>query len=325
MLPQLPDESGGAGMMWVFSDHVGAPACIVHGGAGYWDMTDRPGAIEGVTRAADQGLNVLLGGGTALDAAQMIVEALERDQLFNAGIGSVLTAEGTVECDAAIMDGTSAKVGAVTGLRYMANPIRVARALADVGPHAFLAGEGALRFAVSHGFQRVPEERLVTPHQRELWERWKAGLEAPSGTMTPPARGMSMSAGTVGAVCVDGNGAVASATSTGGVRGKSPGRVGDSCVIGAGTWADEMGAVSCTGPGEAMIRQGTGRGWLEGIRRGFTPDNAAERLLRLMALQMKSRAGLVGVLAGGTGVVGYSTEWMPWAIRSVVSSMQSDA
>jgi isoaspartyl peptidase/L-asparaginase-like protein (Ntn-hydrolase superfamily) len=215
------------------------PVLAVHGGAG----TPRPELLvperlarcrDGLAAALRAGWAVLADGGAALDATVAAVVALEDDEEFNAGRGSVLNADGEVETDAGVVDGDGRRAGAVGALRGIRNPVRAARAVLDHSPHVLLVGEAAAAFAVAHGCETAPPEWFVTERRRTDWER---------------------SHGTVGAVALDADGHLAAATSTGGVADKAPGRVGDTPVIGAGTWADdETCAVSATGLGEALLR-----------------------------------------------------------------------
>jgi isoaspartyl peptidase/L-asparaginase-like protein (Ntn-hydrolase superfamily) len=176
---------------------------------------------------------VLHDGGQAVDAAQAAVESLEDAPQFNAGRGSVLAADGSVEMDAALMSGHDRRAGAVATVSTPRHPVALARAVRDTTPHTMLAGQGAERLAADAGVERMAPDWFITDRRREQW--WKAR-------------------GTVGAVVLGDGGRLAAATSTGGTTGQMPGRVGDSPLIGAGTWADDRVAVSATGDGERLIR-----------------------------------------------------------------------
>jgi isoaspartyl peptidase/L-asparaginase-like protein (Ntn-hydrolase superfamily) len=222
-----------------------APTLAVHGGAG----APPAGAAEEkeVRRALAEslraGFEVLADGGAALDAVERAVVVLEDHPLFNAGKGAALTATGEVELDAAIMDGRTRAAGAVACLRGFANPVRAARLVLERSPHALLVGSGAEAFAAAHGLPRVDPGALVTAARF-------ADLERVRRAERRDGRG-----GTVGAVARDAAGHLAAATSTGGVTNQLPGRVGDSPLIGAGTFADDATcAVSATGAGEAFVR-----------------------------------------------------------------------
>jgi beta-aspartyl-peptidase (threonine type) len=203
----------------------------------------------GLSEALAAGTVILKAGGTALDAVEAAVRALEDNPQFNAGRGSVFTAEGRVECDAAIMDGRNRMAGAVAGVRSTRNPIVLARAVMEQSPHVFLAGSGADAFARAHGIEAAEAGWFETAERRRQLDEILANPGAPFD--------VGMKYGTVGAVARDVHGHVAAATSTGGLTGKKWGRVGDSPLIGAGTYADDRaGAISCTGAGEFFIRLG---------------------------------------------------------------------
>jgi len=218
-------------------------AIIVHGGAGQLASEDRAAACaNGCLAAARLGHAILAGGGSALDAVQAACSALEDDPLFNAGTGSCLNADGEVEMDAAIMEGTSLRAGGVGAVRSVKNPIFLARLVLERSPHVLLVGSGAERFARENGVDPHPSSLLVTERALERWRMERAKLIEPKP-------------GTVGAVAIDGAGRVAAATSTGGTSGKAAGRVGDSPLLGSGLYADDRaGAVSATGDGEAIMR-----------------------------------------------------------------------
>lgn len=214
------------------------PVIIVHGGAGRVAENGRAEREEGCRDAAAVGWQCIRQGGRAMDAVEEAVAFLEDHPLFNAGRGSVLNSAGDVETDASLMDGQTLRSGAVGALRNVRNPIRLARRILEHGKHVLLVGEGAVRFARDAGIATCAPEELITDRQRARWETSKE-----SGF------------GTVGAVALDGTASIAAATSTGGLVGKLPGRVGDSALIGSGTYADHLlGAASATGDGEAIIR-----------------------------------------------------------------------
>lgn len=228
-------------------------AIVVHGGAGTIrreQMTpERAAALRRDLEAAVRaGYAILAAGGSSLDAVEAAVRVLEDSPLFNAGRGAVLTADGTVELDASIMDGAAFRAGAVASLRTVKNPIHLARLVMERTPHVLLVGEGAERFAREMGVEIVDPSYFITPERRQQWERLRA---------RPPASEEDAGAtafGTVGAVALDRQGRLAAATSTGGTMNKRPGRVGDSPIIGAGTYANRRCAVSATGTGEFFIR-----------------------------------------------------------------------
>lgn len=228
-------------------------ALAIHGGAGVIERTDISAQQDAALRQAlrqalDAGAAVLADGGRAVDAVQAVVRMLEASPLFNAGVGAVLTSAGTVEMDAAIMDGATRKAGAVTGVATTDSPIALARTLMDKGPHLFLHGAAADDYARKAGLAQQPNRHFITDRRRKQLQDL---LMQGQGAALPAVDRM----GTVGAVARDRAGNLAAATSTGGLAGKAPGRIGDTPVIGAGTLADNRGcAVSGTGSGEIFIR-----------------------------------------------------------------------
>jgi beta-aspartyl-peptidase (threonine type) len=276
-------------------------AIAVHGGAGDERPEERAPRRAGVIRAADAGWAVLARGGHALDAVIEATAVLEDDPHFNAGVGSVLTREGIVEMDASVMTGDTLAAGAVATVRGVANPVRLARVVLDEGREVFLVGEPAVALARRHGLRVCPPEALVTEETRRRW----LAREAASGN-------------TVGAVARDAAGHLAAATSTGGVSGKRCGRIGDSAVIGAGTYADDaLGAGSATGPGEAIIRLGLVRAALERIARGSPADVAARAALDCLHRRLGADAGLILIDPHGRVGIAHTTSAMPAAYRTV--------
>ncbi|MBP2514327.1 isoaspartyl peptidase/L-asparaginase [Sphingomonas sp. PvP018] len=260
---------------------------VIHGGAGKLDREmlsaeQDSGARAGLSRALDAGSAVLAGGGTALDAVEAAVRVLEDDPHFNSGRGAVFTHDGGIELDAAIMDGRTRAAGAVAAATATRSPVGLARAILDDGRHVFLASTGADAFSREHGLEQAEQDWFATDERRRQF----AELQA-SGDMFD----VDMKYGTVGAVACDTHGHVAAATSTGGVTGKRWGRIGDSPVIGAGTFADDRAcAVSCTGSGEFFLRVGVGH------------EIAARVRLTGESLQAATEAVLAEVRAlGGTG------------------------
>jgi len=281
------------------------PAIAVHGGAGHLGSDDpatsgAPDAprLEGVRRAAEAGWAVLRAGGPALDAVEAAVRALEDDPTFNAGTGATLTAAGDVELDASIMDGETLRCGAVAVVTDVRNPVSLARAVMERSAHVLLAGPGASAFAREVGIPAVENARLVTPRQRA---RWEAARAAAPVAARPPGQGF----GTVGAVARDARGHLAAATSTGGTAMKRAGRVGDTPIIGAGTYADDrLAAVSCTGHGECIIQVGLARLAADLVGAGRTADEAAREAVRRLAERVGGEGGLV--LVGPRGEVAFA-------------------
>ena len=255
-------------------------ALAIHGGAGA-----RPRRVpaaetraigEALKSALDAGIRVLSAGGRALDAVQSAVRVMEGSGVLNAGRGAVLNRDGIAELDAALMDGRGRRAGAVAAVRHIAHPIDLARAVLDDGQHVLLAGEGARQFAVERGFMLEPDEYFVTPRRLAELERVRAARHP---------------AGTVGAVALDAHDDLAAATSTGGLTAKHAGRVGDSPIIGAGTFAENgVCAVSGTGAGEYFMR--------------FTAASEVAARVKLQAMGLEDAAGeVIGMMkaAGGEG------------------------
>lgn len=225
-------------------------AVAIHGGAGAMPSrlsAERADEItEALGRIVDEAAGRLDDGGTALDVSESAVIALEECAHFNAGRGSVLTAAGDHELEASIMDGQAGTAGAACCLRTIRNPIRMARQVMERTGHCLVGGRGAEDLARAWALERVPNEWFTTPERFGQLKTHLSGGKAPHHA-------------TVGAVVVDSRGRLASATSTGGMTGKVPGRIGDTPIIGGGYWADSSVAVSCTGIGELFMRAGTAR------------------------------------------------------------------
>jgi L-asparaginase / beta-aspartyl-peptidase len=279
------------------------PTIIVHGGAGADPAEGRDELRQGMGAAALAGWRVLAVGGTALDAVESAVRALEDHPRFNAGRGSVLTRDGTIEMDASIMEGDSLACGAVAAVPRIANPITLARRVLETRRHVMLVGDGALAFARSTGIAECDAEALVTDRQRRRHAEL-AGRHAKLG-------------GTVGAVALDRSGTIAAATSTGGTAGKLPGRVGDSALIGCGTYAESsIGGVSCTGDGEAIIRVVLGHRVLSFLKDADDPDYAAKVAVDVLVEEGRGQGGLILLDWRGRTGYAFSTPLMPVAIMS---------
>jgi beta-aspartyl-peptidase (threonine type) len=275
---------------------------LVHGGAGRSD--NDAGRAEGCKRATQAAAALLAGRGSALDAVQAAVRVLEDDPLFNAGTGACLTEDGLIELDAAIMEGSSLRAGGVCALPPFKNPIDIARAVIAEGRHVLYAGEGAAAFARGAGFQPSTSEQMTTESARRKWKALQKGALDPDVIPT----------GTVGAVARDLHGTCASATSTGGILGKKRGRVGDTAVIGAGTFADdEGGAASATGQGEGILRACLGKTAVDAMRAGLDPEQAARQAIDLLSGRIRSTGGII--LVDRHGRIGWarSTISMAWA------------
>lgn len=275
------------------------PAIVVHGGAGADCAEGREELRAGVRAAVVAGWRVLGAGGAAVDAVEAAVRALEDDPRFNAGHGSALTASGGVEMDASIMEGDRLGCGAVAAVSRVANPVTLARRVMDDGRHVLLVADGAHGFARDAGLPECDPAALVTERQRR---RLAGEAQArPAG-------------GTVGAVALDRRGTAASATSSGGTGGKLLGRVGDSALIGCGTYADStIGAVSCTGDGEAIIRVVLARRALDYLKEADDPEYAARVAVDLLNEEGRGHGGLIVVDWRGRTGFAHSTPLMPVA------------
>ncbi|HEY6452946.1 MAG TPA: isoaspartyl peptidase/L-asparaginase [Steroidobacteraceae bacterium] len=275
-------------------------ALAIHGGAGGGPRTPDAGAGEqayryGLEHALAAGRDVLERDGCALDAVEAAVTVLEDDPAFNAGRGAVLTLDGTAELDAAIMDGERLRAGAVAAVRCVRNPVQLARRVLEGSPHVFLVGEGAERFAEESGLSPVPNDYFITPDRQE---QLAARAESPLGT--------------VGAVARDHAGRLAAATSTGGMMGKRRGRVGDSPVIGAGTYADNAScAVSTTGHGEWFLRTVQAYDIAARMRYGgATLTQAVIDSIELRLPRLGATGGLIAVDRLGSIEMRYNTQAM---------------
>jgi len=285
------------------------PAIIVHGGAGDLGPDDPassggPSAsrLAGVRRAAEAGWRVLAAGGTALDAVEAAVRLLEDDPTFNAGTGACLTAGGHVELDAAIMDGATLACGAVAAVRDVRNPVTLARRVMERSGHVLLVADGASAFARAVGVPAVDGASLVTPAQRD---RWEAAVEA------APAGPSGGGHGTVGAAARDAAGHLAAATSTGGTFMKLAGRVGDSPLVGCGTYADDrLAAVSCTGNGERIIRVTLARHAADLAGAGRSAMEAAREAVRTLGERAGGDGGLIVVGPAGEPGFAHDTQVM---------------
>ena len=275
-------------------------AIIVHGGAG--SVTpDRAEIVQaGCKEAVLIGWGVLENGGSALDAVEAAVRALENNPNYNAGTGACLTADGRIELDAGIMEGKGLRVGAVASVEFIKNPISLARKVMD-SPHVLLVGKGAQTFAQEQRMPLCTFEDLLTERQ---YLRWKEDQSEEATSEEEPryhrrevnARpGQKKKHGTVGAVAVDSTGILAAATSTGGVSNKYPGRIGDSPLVGCGFYADENAAISCTGHGEDFIRLLIAKRAADFVASGITARDAAEATIAVLGAKADGTGGLIVV------------------------------
>lgn len=288
---------------------------VIHGGAGVIDRahitSDREVAARaGLAAALEAGAALLRSGHPALDAVEAAVRVLEDDPCFNAGRGAALTHDGGVALDAAIMEGTTRRAGAVAGVSRTRHPVELARKVMERSPHVFLAAPGADQFSLEQGLSQAGPDWFVTEerrgHLRELLETDAEQYD------------VEMKYGTVGAVARDRRGRVAAATSTGGVTGKRWDRIGDSPVIGAGTWADDRaGAISCTGSGEHFLRAGAAHAIVARILYAGEPPEAAADAVMAEVNALGGTGGVIVVTPGAEGVWRFTT---PGMYRGRVSS-----
>ena len=280
---------------------------VIHGGCGAMRPDRLPPEQEeraraGLNAALDAGQAILLRGGEALDAVEAAARILEEEPAFNAGRGSVLSADGRVELDAAIMDGRDRRAGAVAGLTTTRAPISAARAVMEHSPHVLLTYDGADRFARERGLEQVANDWFITPQRRAQLER----ILAAGGAFDS-----AIKYGTIGAVACDIHGHVAAATSTGGLTAKRWGRIGDSPLIGAGTYADDRAAaLSATGLGEAFIRAVAAHELAARVRlTGAGLQEALDAVLADIAA-LGGSGGLIAVAPSGEAAWGFTTPGM---------------
>jgi L-asparaginase / beta-aspartyl-peptidase len=287
------------------------PSLIVHGGA--WDIPDE--AVEackaGCLRALRAGHSILANGGHALDAIEAAITVLEDDPVFDAGYGSHLNLDGYVECDAIVMDAATLRAGSVAGLRRVKNPIQAARVVLEKCPHMMLISQGAEQFAHDHGIALCDPEDLISPAEREAWDRCRKDSHAAE-------HHHGHEQGTVGAVALDEQGRLYAATSTGGTCCKLPGRVGDSPLIGSGCYADlETGAVSSTGFGEAIMKVVLAKTVCDFLRPAASnPTRACEAGIQLLARRGKGTGGVILLDKNGNPGYAYNTPRMAYGFTN---------
>lgn len=283
------------------------PVVVVHGGAGHIPKDRAELSCAGVREAARGGYAVFKNGGSAMDAVVEAVTIMENNPAYNAGRGSVLNVKGGVEMDALVMDGRTLASGAVSAVRRVANPIQLARMVMEKTSHLCLTAEGASQFAKAMGVPEVDEESLITDYSRM---RWKKNLHPDAN----PVESQMGKMGTVGAVAVDVEGNVACATSTGGMINKMEGRVGDTPCVGCGGYADnQVGAVSPTGHGEAIMKVTLSRLILFHMEQGKSPGEASDMALTYMKERVNGLGGVVVVDPKGTWAARFSSLQMSWA------------
>ena len=270
--------------------------------------------MVGVRNALAAGWKVLQRGGSALNAVEEAIVVMEEDEVFDAGRGSFLTSEGHVQLDAMMMDGKTLRAGGVGCVEHIRNPIRAARKVLDESPHVYLVAEGAELFAEQHGIRLCENSELIIEREVERLRKAKATAAAglPDQTFAPAA-----GHDTVGAVALDANGDIAAATSTGGTLNKTPGRVGDSSLIGCGCYADnQSAAVSCTGWGEPIMKLVLGKWACDRVAAGTTPAEAAAAAMDYLKSRMNAHGGMILLDARGRAGIMHNTPRMAWASRT---------
>jgi len=293
------------------TETVTQPSIIVHGGA--WDIPPdlHEAHRQGTRRAVEAGWRVLAAGGSALDAVEAAIVVMEDDETFDAGRGSFLNADGQVELDAGFMDGAELRVGAVAGVQFIGNPIRLARAVMERSEHVLLVAQGAQRFAHRMGFSNCDLTDLAVPREFERWQRLL--YDRTYSTRQAFAHG----ADTVGCVALDQTGHIAAGTSTGGTPNKMAGRVGDVPMVGCGFYADdELGGASCTGWGESIAKVILARLALHYLHDQGDPQAAAQVAIQMLVDKVNGLGGIV--LLSPEGQLGWhcNTPHMAYAYRT---------
>jgi beta-aspartyl-peptidase (threonine type) len=292
------------------------PVLVVHGGA--WKIPDDEvvAHLNGIRAALQEGWKILKNSGKGIDAVERAVSVMEDDPTFDAGKGSILNTDGSIEMDASIMDGSNLRAGAVAALRNYPNPVQVARCVLEKTEHILLTGSGCESFAMKHGFHPVPIRELLT--EREL--RRLESILLDEEFRAEHAFGQKR--GTVGVVALDENGHIAAATSTGGTPKKIPGRVGDTPIIGAGTYAEDgAGGVSCTGWGEAIMKVMLAKDAADRMRQGVDAQSAADQSIALLHERVKGLGGLICIDPKGQIGISYNT---PRMARGTMTCDQDD-
>lgn len=321
-----------------------APVLLVHGGAWAIPQADQPAHAAGVRRALEAGWAVLARRGSALDAVEAAVTVLEDDETFDAGRGSFLTSSGHVQLDALLMDGGRMKAGGVACVERIRNPIQAARLVLEESQHVYFVGPGAEAFAEAHGMKLIENAELVLDRERErlraAQKRAAAGLkdetfsgerddkgpetafedEQEAGSREQELGGeypAEWSHDTVGAVALDAAGNLAAGTSTGGTLNKTPGRVGDSSLIGCGCYADNLSAaVSLTGWGEPIMKLVLGKWATDRVAAGTAPELAARHAMSYLYNRLGGHGGII--LLGPDGRFGFAhnTPAMAWGLAT---------
>ena len=283
-------------------------ALVVHGGAGNiyegrYTVEQEKEYIDKLTEAINHGYDILDKGGSSVDAVETVIRVLEDSPLFNAGKGAVLNNEGNAELDASIMSGADINAGGVAGLKSIKNPITLARFVMEHSPHVLMFGEGAEKFADEFGLKRVDNEYFKTDKMKSQYKKNRDGAFSKS---------RNDKSGTVGCVALDREGNLAAGTSTGGIMGKKFGRVGDSPIIGAGTYADNSSCgISATGQGEFFIRNVVAHEISSLIKYNqMNINEASEYVIGRTLTEQKALGGIIGLDKYGNVAVSFNTPGM---------------
>jgi beta-aspartyl-peptidase (threonine type) len=274
---------------------VKLPVVVVHGGATVFDKKHHEEILSSVKEAAERGMNVLERGGSVLDAVETAIWVLEETNLFTAGLGASKNRDGEFELDAMIMDGNRLQSGAVMAVRDIAHPVSLARYVLERTSNSQIVGSGA---------NKLYEQMLAEGYRKE---------EEKKRTDVPP---IARKCDTVGALAVDSKSSIAAGSSTSGWPGKLPGRVGDSPIIGAGVYANDIAGVSCTGKGEQILRITMGRMAVFHVEQGLSVDQAAETVMSELRQKTTGEAGLILVDNLGNVAIRFDTPHMPVAVLS---------
>lgn len=295
------------------------PSLIVHGGAWTIPPTATEACKSGCRQALEEGWRVLQRGGSATDAVEAAIVILEDDPVFDSGTGAHLNRDGSVELDAILMDGATLQAGAVAVLRRIKNPIRLARKLMETNEHMMLVGDGAEKFAVEQGISLCDPKDLIVPRELAAWKNCHTGPHSEVHHVHQ--------LGTVGAVAIDANGHLVAGTSTGGTCCKRAGRVGDSPLIGCGTYADqEAGGVSCTGWGEAIMKVVLAKTAVDQLRvSGSNAQQVADDCIRLLGTRTKGTGGLILLDREGNPAAAFNTPDMAWGFVRADGTFQISA
>lgn len=289
------------------------PIVLVHGGAGDIPVSRVKGKVDGSKKAANIGYKALLETNDVVTAVEKAVKSMELDDYFNAGYGSVLTRDGTVEMEASLMDSTG-RVGCVSLAKDIYHPISLARRVMELTPHNYLAGDTVNQFAKDQGFEILPPGTLITPYAIASLEEWKR--EEEQGPVRFARTEVVGEVGTVGAVAIDSKGNIAVATSTGGITGKYQGRIGDTPVIGAGTYCNELIGISTTGHGETIMRSTLAfdiAKRLEYLK--LDVQTATKDACEEMTRKFEGEGGAISIASTGDVGVYFTSQRMSWAYR----------